>query len=85
MKWTDELSARVVASKMGLCAVREGRRTERGKSFASRRSTWDMACLISYKGAANRVVELRVQDWQDSLGRGLSTFIISYGSIVRVI
>ena len=44
-----------------------------------------MACLISFKGAANRGVELRVQDWQDSLGRDLSTFIISYGSIVKAI
>jgi hypothetical protein len=44
-----------------------------------------MACLISFKDGANRGVELRVQDWQDSLGRGLSTFIISYGSTVRAI
>ena len=70
---------------MELCAVRKGRRTVRGKSFVSRRSAWDMACLISFKDGSNRGVELRVQDWQDSLGRGLSTFIISYGSIVRAI
>ena len=30
-----------------------------------------MACLISFKGGANRGGELRVQDWQDSLRRGL--------------
>jgi len=32
-----------------------------------------MACLISLKGA-NRGVELRVQDWEDSLGLTLYIF-----------
>ena len=44
-----ELPAQAQAGKWQPCTARRRMRTVRGKSFVSRRSAWDMACLISFK------------------------------------